>query len=780
MADNTLKNISSHFTEAGRKAYEEMQEGRKMIHLSVSRERARLFEPLGRYIQLLDEYSRLMWPKEDPITRKVPDLSGRSYDARRASLLRGISRIEGKIREAGSMLLEEDRWLSSLTETMLAKASAGNRDGSSEESFRSFVTEAENLMTATARGTMLSLRTPAKRNRFEDYNRKAFLRIVFGPHYEGLASFYPQAYDSLEMGVLYDFASGKDLPEDEEGRRLDPILEQFGFVPDFIYGLPLDDFESSGETDPSVVFAETHGYQGKELSDFQKYADEVNVRFYGMWLGDAHEAVMAATKRREGESDREFRDRTLPVAARLLSGRRPYESWMDSYADSFGSMIHRLHLEPKENARLFHLATGGELEVEKEKKEKKAKKTSLAVGDTVITPTGENGTVVRLDGDTATVSLGNRNLRFAASDLTSGVAQKPGRNRPPAGTPCMKESLEAAKAKLRNIRDVEIPAITEEIARARELGDLRENAEYQYAREKKRNLEKDAERLSDQINAAVPMDGSERFGKQYTYTDLDTGETRTVTLVGPWEADGKTLINCQSPLGETLWGMEAGETKSFGTSIGQRTIRLDGMQPSPDLEAAVRNSAERFGTGEKEAPAAQDLKVYHSNDTKSGLLMTGYYSRSGEYVNPVSITRSKKIELPNRLEELAPSWEILEKYKNDHDERAYAEAYAKQLDSVDWDKVCEKVSGLIEKGGPVTLVCFEKPGDFCHRYIARERLEKEMDRRRLLEGLTGLQEQPDLFSEIQVPDKMDVQRSSTDSAQRTDKDGIPVSGGGRG
>ncbi len=965
MADNkttnTLDLIMDAYLAAAEDNLANYENAPKKGYSPVLRDngRVRLFEALGSYNSLLHEYRDLMWPKENPVTGELPERTGRAFEQRRASIEKALVSLEAEIKAAGEMVRSSDRRLFDRTENLLAKTAG--RSGSSERRFRDYEKEAVSLRALTASGTVLALRTLAKKERFENiYNRLAFLTIVTGPNYEALAEHFPQAYDSMHdyMGNLYDYASGKEMSEDESERRLDPVLEAFGYVEGFNYGLSLDDFEKSGMEDPSMRFAQNHSYHGKSISELQEYADEANVSAYRMWLQDAHQAVMASTPRREGESDRDFSARTLPAAAMLLSGRKPYGSWMAPYVERLGNMWHRLHLDPAVNARLYALATGGELAPEKKGRErKKAGKQVFAVGDIVITPGGESAVVSKVEDNVVTVTLDagkTRRFDISRTELAPGVVKQPVKSGPPAGTPCLKESLEAAKAKLRHIRDVEIPDITEEMARARELGDLKENAEYHAAREKKSNLEKAAERLADQINTAVVLpETSDRFGKQFTYTDMETNKTEKVTLVGPWEADGKTLINWQSPLGAALGAMEKGETRSFGIGDGQRSIRLDDIGPSPSIPRAKLISAERFGegirvtefkdkyeflsnmygkcsitaevkdsegvshkvefsssealyqasklfytgkahtptpaevaefskfasmTGEeakkaggnipidkarwdsnrlavmerclnlkfqdpelskklaetgtkelsegnvwkdsfwgvydgkgenhlgkllmkvREGLARQDTSVYHSNDTKTGLIMTGYFGRAVEYDNPVSVTRSSKIDMQNKLEELAPSWEILNRYKQDHDEAAYARAYSKQLDAVDWAKVGAKVRKLIEEGGPITLVCYEKPEDFCHRHMARERLEKEMERRHLLDGLEFTEKppvQPELFAEnieavkqtrdgntIFLPENMDVRQSPEEMAktQQAEKtmtaanDGDPAGG----
>lgn len=67
---------------------------------------------------------------------------------------------------------------------------------------------------------------------------------------------------------------------------------------------------------------------------------------------------------------------------------------------------------------------------------------------------------------------------------------------------------------------------------------------------------------------------------------------------------------------------------------------------------------------------------------------------------------------------LAPTKEILLRYKQDHDEEAYTKAYRAQvLDILNIDKVAAYLQGRI-------LLCYERPEAFCHRHIAAQWLNE--------------------------------------------------------
>ena len=101
-------------------------------------------------------------------------------------------------------------------------------------------------------------------------------------------------------------------------------------------------------------------------------------------------------------------------------------------------------------------------------------------------------------------------------------------------------------------------------------------------------------------------------------------------------------------------------------------------------------------------------------------MQTSYYSKyKGE--NAVSIALSKpKWYKCREYKPLFPTWQLLNKYKNDGDESYYTEHYQKEiLDKLDPKQVYE------ELGENSVLLCWEKSG-FCHRFLVARWLEKEL------------------------------------------------------
>lgn len=140
----------------------------------------------------------------------------------------------------------------------------------------------------------------------------------------------------------------------------------------------------------------------------------------------------------------------------------------------------------------------------------------------------------------------------------------------PKGLLCTKAMLEAKSQELDHIMNVEIPENSKEIGTARELGDLRENSEYQYGKDKQKNLNFLMNKLTDEISVAqviLPENVDTQyvsFGTKVTFHDNLAKKDVTYSLFGPWESDpNKNILNFKAPLGQAIYNMEVGETRKF-------------------------------------------------------------------------------------------------------------------------------------------------------------------------------------------------------------------------
>jgi transcription elongation factor GreA len=125
------------------------------------------------------------------------------------------------------------------------------------------------------------------------------------------------------------------------------------------------------------------------------------------------------------------------------------------------------------------------------------------------------------------------------------------------------QGIASVRAELEQLTAVDRPEIVARIVAARELGDLRENAEYETARKEQSILEGRVEHLTALLRDAVEIEGSSTshvsLGTAVTVED-DQG-TATYTIVGSHEASPTAgRISSTSPVGRALLGRRAGDT----------------------------------------------------------------------------------------------------------------------------------------------------------------------------------------------------------------------------
>jgi transcription elongation factor GreA len=125
----------------------------------------------------------------------------------------------------------------------------------------------------------------------------------------------------------------------------------------------------------------------------------------------------------------------------------------------------------------------------------------------------------------------------------------------------------ALRTEVDHLKQIERPRIIREIATARAQGDLRENAEYQYAKEEQGFIEGRIADIEGKLNHAHVIDvmaieptGRVIFGTTVRLLNLDTDEEITYQIVGDDEADLKVLkISIYSPIARALVGKGIGD-----------------------------------------------------------------------------------------------------------------------------------------------------------------------------------------------------------------------------
>ena len=144
------------------------------------------------------------------------------------------------------------------------------------------------------------------------------------------------------------------------------------------------------------------------------------------------------------------------------------------------------------------------------------------------------------------------------------------------------EGLEALKAELHELETEGRRDMAERIQAARELGDLKENAEYHIAKEDQAHLETRIKRLQERLRSArvveAPSGATDKvaFGATVTVVDEESGREATYTIVGPTEAgraSGK--LSAESPVARALLGTKVCGVAVVETPRGQRRLRVE-------------------------------------------------------------------------------------------------------------------------------------------------------------------------------------------------------------
>jgi len=128
----------------------------------------------------------------------------------------------------------------------------------------------------------------------------------------------------------------------------------------------------------------------------------------------------------------------------------------------------------------------------------------------------------------------------------------------------------------------ERPSVVKEIEIALGHGDLSENAEYTYAKEKLGLIDSRIRGLQERLAACEIIDLNNRpatdrivFGCSVTIEDVDTSERRVFRLLGQDEADiSQGIISVDSPLGRALIGREVDDVVEVNTPNGLREYEV--------------------------------------------------------------------------------------------------------------------------------------------------------------------------------------------------------------
>ena len=149
-------------------------------------------------------------------------------------------------------------------------------------------------------------------------------------------------------------------------------------------------------------------------------------------------------------------------------------------------------------------------------------------------------------------------------------------------TPITAQGAQNLRDELRNLKSVERVKIIQAISDARELGDLKENAEYHAAREQQSFIEGRILELESKLATAeiidikkVKANGKIVFGATVDLMNIETEQEITYQIVGDDEADIKVnRISISSPIARALISKEEGDVAVVQAPGGNKEYEI--------------------------------------------------------------------------------------------------------------------------------------------------------------------------------------------------------------
>jgi len=143
------------------------------------------------------------------------------------------------------------------------------------------------------------------------------------------------------------------------------------------------------------------------------------------------------------------------------------------------------------------------------------------------------------------------------------------------------EGMAALQAELEELEGPRRTEMAARIKEARELGDLKENADYHIAKDDQGHLEARIRRLRERLRKATVVESSDAasdsfaFGRTAEVLDEASGKVNTWTLVGATEADfAQGKLSIESPVGRALQDTSIGDAVTVETPRGEKTYKV--------------------------------------------------------------------------------------------------------------------------------------------------------------------------------------------------------------
>ena len=152
--------------------------------------------------------------------------------------------------------------------------------------------------------------------------------------------------------------------------------------------------------------------------------------------------------------------------------------------------------------------------------------------------------------------------------------------------PMTPHGADVLREELDRLKSAERPRIIKAIAEALEQGDLRENAEFQYAKEEQGFIEGRILEIENKLSAAKIIDvrdivrsGKVIFGVTVTVINIEDGKESVYKIVGDDESDLKlNKLSVYSPIARALVGKEIGDIAAVKTPSGDVELEIQSIE----------------------------------------------------------------------------------------------------------------------------------------------------------------------------------------------------------
>ena len=145
-------------------------------------------------------------------------------------------------------------------------------------------------------------------------------------------------------------------------------------------------------------------------------------------------------------------------------------------------------------------------------------------------------------------------------------------------------SLERRKHEYEDLVQKQIPANVKDIALARSYGDLRENAEYKFAKEQQKVLNRRKHEIEAQLTRARGTDFATAKtevvspGTSVVLVDVESGNAETVHILGAWDSDAaRNVVSYLTPMAQAVLNKAPGAEAELPGEMGKRRVRVQSI-----------------------------------------------------------------------------------------------------------------------------------------------------------------------------------------------------------